>query len=1056
MTGTKTIPLLIAVFLCLATQAQRSANWFFGDHAGIRFTATGVINLSGSALKTEEGCATISDTAGNLLFYTDGSTVYNRNHIVMAGGTGLMGNISSSQSSIIVPMPGSDSLYYIFTAAVPSFTARYYYNIVDMSLQGGFGEVIQKNISLSNDMSSERITAIQHRNRRDFWIITNPVGTSVFKAFQLTSSGVQINPSITNIGYVPPTGYGMIKGSPDGQMLVQTASFSSNMPFPSSPSTQIFRFDAANGYLFKPISLFSPQSTYGCAFSPNSEKLYLTSGFPNPSIGGPLSQFTVSSYDSASINNSFYAFNITTPGGWGDISLGPDSVLYISRCLEKKLSAIKNPNADGPSCTFVDVAVALSGKCIFGLPNFYNNINNPPFYIDVQQQGCMEFLFSFHTNYQGTGSYSWDFGDGHFSSDSAPVHTYVRNNNDSFLVTFYFRSADMSVKTYLQQWVTLPPKPEAVFTAQTNGCVGNTVAITNNSTGNGTPVFHWNFGDHTTSSQQNPVKRYADSGTYTIQLSVVDSLGCKSDTAFAIVAVNKKAIAAFILSGDQCENKTLAIADASAAWNTTINEWRYDIGNGWISSTTPLPSTSFSTPGTYEIKLVTVADAGCTSDTAKQSINIYERPVAGFIMPENCVTDLSSFTDTSKAGASAITSWEWNFDDLSAAISTSVLQHPSHQYSDARSYNVQLIVASNHGCKDTVVQVFTVNGAAPKAALNFVQDPVCSGDAVVLVNSSSVNFGKLTSLQVDWTSSNVSIDLSPAGGKQYSHHYPVFGMPATSVQPIRLTVQSGASCISVLDTFITLKAHPLLDIQAIAPVCADAAAFILSQGSVINNATGTAQYSGIGVQQNPSGSYMFFPAQVQGNKALIEYSFTTPGGCTADTVQTINILPKPIVSAGHDQSVLSGKTVQLNGSSNGVTHQWLPPIWLSDVTSLAPLATPLNDIAYTLVSTSADGCIDSASVQLRVLQSISIPNAFSPNGDGINDSWEIANLSRYPKPTVQVYDRWGRLVFQSTGYARAWKGTSINNIPLPLGVYYYVIIPGETNERFTGWVMLLK
>lgn len=1056
MTGVKIISVVIAVTWCLAAQAQRSANWFFGDHAGIRFTASGVADLPGSALKTEEGCATISDTAGNLLFYTDGSTVYNRNHVIMTGGTGLMGNISSSQSSIIVPMPGSDSLYYIFTAAVPSFTARYYYNIVDMSAQGGFGEVIQKNISLSNDMSSERITAVQHRNRRDFWIITNPVGTNIFKAFLLTSAGVQITPSVTTIGYVPPTGYGMIKGSPDGQMLVQTASFSSSMPFPSSPSTQLFRFDAANGYLFKPISLYSPQSTYGCAFSPNSEKLYLTSGFPNPSIGGPLTQFTVSSYDSASIVNSFYTFNITTPGGWGDISLGPDSVLYISRCLEKKLSAIKNPNADGPSCNFVDVAVALSGKGIFGLPNFYNNINNPPFYIDVQQQGCLEFSFSFHTNYQGTGSYSWDFGDGHFSSDSAPVHTYIRNSNDSFLVTFYFRSADMSVKTYLQQWVTLPPKPKAVFTAQTNGCAGNPVTLTNNSTGNGTPVFHWDFGDHTTSSQPNPVKRYADSGTYTIRLSLVDSLGCASDTAVATVAVNKKAIAGFTLLGDHCENKTLAIADASAAWNTTITEWRYDVGNGWVSSTAPLTSTSFTNPGTYEIKLVTVAAAGCTSDTAKQIITVYEKPVAGFIMPENCVTDLSSFTDTSKAVASAITSWEWNFDDPSSATNTSVLQHPSHQYSDARNYNVRLIVTTDRSCKDTAVQVFTVNGAAPKAALRFLQDPVCSGDAVVLVNNSSVNFGKLTALQVEWTSSNTSADPSPATGKQYSYQYPVFGTPATLVQPIRFTVQSGASCISVLDTFITLKAHPLLDMQTIAPVCANAPAFVLSQGSVINNATGIAQYTGIGVQQNAPGSYMFYPARVTGDKASIEYSVTTPGGCTADTVQTITILPKPVVSVAPTQSVLSGKTIQLKGSSNGVTHHWLPSLWLNDATSLTPLATPLNDITYTLVSVSADGCIDSASVQLRVLQSISIPNAFSPNGDGINDGWEIANLSRYPKPTVQVYDRWGRLVFQSTGYARAWKGTTNNNASLPVGVYYYVITPGETNERFTGWVMLLK
>jgi gliding motility-associated-like protein len=1058
MIDKKALLVLVGIMLCLLAQAQRSTYWFFGDRAGIKFTSSGPVDQPGGALNTQEGCATISDTAGNLLFYTDGSTVYNRNHAVMSNGTGLLGNFSSSQSSIIVPMPGSDSLYYIFTVAVPSVTARYHYNIVDMSLQGGLGEVIQKNVQLSTDICSERITAVQHRNRRHFWIVTNPSGTNVFKSYLLTDAGIQPVPAVSTIGFVQSSGYGMLKGSPDGQMLVQTASYSLSSPPPSSPSTQLFRFDPASGYVSNPVALYSPLSTYGCSFSPNSQKLYVTSGFPNPSIGGPFAQFNVSSYNETDIRNSYYPFNVNTPGGWGDISLGPDSVLYVVRCLEKKLSAIQNPNADGPACTFIDNAVPLTGKGIFGLPNFYNNINNPPFYIDVEQQGCLEFRFSFHTNYQGTGTYYWDFGDGHFSSLDSPVHSFVRNNNDSFLVSFYFTSTDQTVKTNLQQWLVLPKEPQAVFTASSNGCVGNNITFTNSSTGNGALTYYWNFGDNTTAAEQVPIKRFTDSGTYIIRLAVTDSLGCVSDTAATTVAVNKKAIAAFNVSGPYCTGSSMAITDASAAWNSTITEWLSDPGTGFFATANaPLPAVSIAAPGNYGLRLVVVSAEGCISDTAKKQLTVFEKPVAGFIMPKNCVTDLSSFTDTSTAGTSVIASWQWNFDDPASAANTSIVQHANHQYNDARNYNVQLIVTTNNGCADTAVQVFTVNGASPKAAMAFGQDPACSGDAVTLINNSTVNFGQLTGLQVNWGTS-VTVDNTPASGKQYTHQYLVFGNPSTLVQPVRFTVQSGASCISTLDTFITLKAHPQLQWQSIAPLCAGAPPVLLNNGSITNNAQGSAKYTGTGVSLDASGNYVFTSANVAGNTASVEYSVTTPGGCTADTVQNVVILPKPIVTAGLPQSVVSGQTLRLNGnaSGTGVSFQWLPPVWLDSIHSPTPLATPLTNISYTLVATTTDGCVDSSSVSINVLQAVKVPNAFSPNGDGINDRWEIENLNGYNGNVVQVFDRWGRMVFESYGYRQPWSGNEKNNMPLPVGVYYYVInIPGDSRP-LTGWVSLLR
>jgi gliding motility-associated-like protein len=104
---------------------------------------------------------------------------------------------------------------------------------------------------------------------------------------------------------------------------------------------------------------------------------------------------------------------------------------------------------------------------------------------------------------------------------------------------------------------------------------------------------------------------------------------------------------------------------------------------------------------------------------------------------------------------------------------------------------------------------------------------------------------------------------------------------------------------------------------------------------------------------------------------------------------------------------------------------------------------------------NADGCTDSASVFVRVLQPVNPPNAFSPNGDGNNDRWMIKNIDTYPNATVQVFTRWGQQVFQSRGYQRPWDGT-IDGKVLPIGTYYYIIMPGEGRKAVTGWVQLLR
>ena len=165
--------------LTITSQAQHEYdNWYFGSGAGINFTSGSPVVLIDGMTFTTEGTAVMSDTAGNLLFYTDGVTVWNKNHMMMVNGNNLHGGNSSTQSALIVKQPASDSLYYIFT--VGDYGAYgFSYSVADMSLQSGLGEVILKNIVVSNN-STEKLTGARDANGNDYWILIHvPTSTMI-------------------------------------------------------------------------------------------------------------------------------------------------------------------------------------------------------------------------------------------------------------------------------------------------------------------------------------------------------------------------------------------------------------------------------------------------------------------------------------------------------------------------------------------------------------------------------------------------------------------------------------------------------------------------------------------------------------------------------------------------------------------------------------------------------------------------------------------------------------------------------------------------------------
>ena len=347
--------------------AQGEANiWYFGDHAGLDFNGGAPVALTDGALNTPEGCAAISNSSGALLFYTDGVTVWNKQHHPMPNGTGLMGDGSSTQSALIVPKPGVQDIYYVFTtSAFTSTINECNYSEIDMTLSGGMGDVTyNKNISLSTN-SSEKLCAVKKENNFDYWVIAHELNSSVFLVYSITSAGVNTSPVTSNAGsIVPKWGIGYLKASVNGRNLAQAI-------YGQSGAVDVLKFNNYTGIISDNFSIQSGTAPYGVEFSPDGTRLYETTD-----MGMFIYQFDLTLGSSAAIiASSTIIIPSDTINYHYDyaLQLGPDGKIYVAN-FGNFLSCINNPNALGSACGFVDFAIDLLGRTSnFSLPNFISS-----------------------------------------------------------------------------------------------------------------------------------------------------------------------------------------------------------------------------------------------------------------------------------------------------------------------------------------------------------------------------------------------------------------------------------------------------------------------------------------------------------------------------------------------------------------------------------------------------------------------------------------------------------------------------------------------------------
>ncbi|MEM1324534.1 MAG: gliding motility-associated C-terminal domain-containing protein [Bacteroidota bacterium] len=352
----------------IAQDEKRANVWYFNPGLGLDFNTTPPTVLTDGKIMSGagEGGATICDRNGQLLIYTDGKRIWNRNHEVIPGAADIGGHISVTQSSIILPSPADDNILYVFAinelkADSLHLNGEFYYSIVDMRLNGSLGGIVSVKNKLY-DYCTEKLTAIRHCNQKDFWIITHENGNDNFLIWKLTAEGISDEPIIRKIGTNHFVGVGSLKSSPLGDKIA-ISNFIEDF-------VEVFDFDTENGRITQPISLRGGtfKTPYSLAFSPNGKRLYVSNFLDSLIMQYNLTLATDRAVNDSRIDVAKLQVGFSNPGV---IQNAPDGKIYISVKISPYIAAIRQPNLLGEACDVHQQEVFLGDKRSgITLPNF--------------------------------------------------------------------------------------------------------------------------------------------------------------------------------------------------------------------------------------------------------------------------------------------------------------------------------------------------------------------------------------------------------------------------------------------------------------------------------------------------------------------------------------------------------------------------------------------------------------------------------------------------------------------------------------------------------------
>lgn len=1097
-----TTSLLFLFCITVAFSQGEANNWYFGNNAGIQFFEDGsVLPLNGSQMTTSEGCSTISDADGNLLFYTDGRNVWDTNHVIMPNGnynfgTGLNGDPSSTQSGIIVPKKGDPNIYYIFTVDEPhhqnaevypaQFTGIYNdtgqgvpeaddgfnnglnYSVVDLSLlgaNGSIGDITTRNVQLvtydplsTNEAKykcSEKITAVKNADNTGFWVVTHFLNK--FYAFEVTANGVNetpvettITPLINTLGY-RRNAIGYIKASPNGEKIAIVHNQNGNIEggTTTNGSAYLYDFDNATGVISNAVMLKDNFTPYGIEFSAETKKLYVSAGNTNQ---GTLFQYDLEANDIPASE----VFITSLPSGGAALQLGPNGKIYHSLISQNTLDVINAPEEDGTACNYQANGITLSPGmvAIFGLPPFITSI----FSAEIEfSNTCFGDITEINIDAVGEfDSVEWDLGDGTTSSENAPEHQYntpgeyeviatVTRDNEVINVTSTIRIHEVPTANDGITLIECDDDNDGVTTFNLTdnnpnilGTQDNTIfevryyISQENAEDNSNALNATNFTN--TESPQTlyaRIQNRANTACYNItsfdidisntpelngdSYSICDNAEDGDDTngqatfnlnevTEALVQDTDSYSASYYTTETNAENESAPLD--TDFYNTTANEQTIYIrvvnnSNANCFVIAPVTLTVIPLPDVVNNAALIQCDLGINPDGITQ-FNLEEAN--------------EQFTNGNPDLVTAYYATENNAASDNNAITGAYTNTENPQTIAVRVTNTQT------GCYRVLPLTLQVSvNTAPAIILENCDDDGIE-DGLHNFNLEDAGIENGTDVIVYYANATDALLEQNAITTDYTNTDPY-------EQNVYARIESNNDCTLLQEIKLIVHELPDIETEAEAIVCNNTQEYI-----TLTN----------GLSDNPNLYTYLWSTGATSRTIMVNeagtYSVTVTNGNNCEKVRTITV-------TASDEAVIDDVIVTDLTDNNTVTIIATPATSVNTTYQYSidmpngPFQTSnffegVKPGIHTVYVIDKKGC----GIVSKEISVLAIPKFFTPNGDGVNETWNVVGIksSLYQKSNIYIFDRYGKFISGVKPNSIGWDGT-LNGRKLPATDYWYVV-----------------
>lgn len=588
-------------------------------------------------------------------------------------------------------------------------------------------------------------------------------------------------------------------------------------------------------------------------------------------------------------------------------------------------------------------------------------------------------------------------------------------------------NADFNVTSYCQKNVTFVDNSTFINEAISN--------------------WDWDFGDGETSTDKNPIHAYASSGTFDVRLITTTPSGCK-DTTNNLIDVIENPVAEFLTNGP-CIGVPLNITNTSSISTSTISSYLWNDGNGNIY-TDPVPAIGYAIPGTYTIDLLVTAANGCTDSAT--TTNTIRGIDAAFSSLDDCLGVPTNFIDNSNAYSDIILSWDWNFGNGV----TGTTQNPDITYTHSGAYRVSLDIISNVGCSSRMTSTVNIFPLPLPEFSSGADSKYCSGDQILFYNQSLIASGTISSMA--W-------DFGDGIGNSTDIH-PFYNYADSGTYFVNLITVSDHNCVDSIEKPVSIYNYPTARFSADSVLgCQPLATLFTDSSTNLANSGATWAWDfGDGNSSNEQ-----YPMHVYNEPGIYDVSLVVSNQSICfgreNKKDMITVLSRPESDFIMDPEETTIYLPDINFYERSI----MATSWRWDFGDHTADEGPVARHRYDdpgnyhvmLISENDNGCLDTSRKVVRIRPEFSIfaPTAFSPNGDGINDKFEVTGLGIEIFSLV-ILDRWGKEIFVSNNLNDHWNGAFKNaGTPSQNDVYVWRVraldVYGEDHELM-GRVSLIK